>query len=125
MKQRRGVLVIFHCLAIAVSLGITQLRGAESTERVGQLGPNVYMTPVHQRLTPAGRQIELPGVRPQALALSPNGRWLAIAGKTPELIIADPGTGAIMQHVPFPPTEPNLIRAPFQAIFWSRTKKPS
>ena len=102
MKQRRGVLVIFRCLAIAVSLGITQLRAADSAEKVGQLGPNLYSTPVHQRLTPAGRQIELPGVRPQALALSPNGRWLAIAGKTPELIIADPGTGAILQRVPFP-----------------------
>lgn len=60
------------------------------------------MTPVHQRLTPAGQQIELPGLRPQALALSPNGGWLVIAGNAPELLIANPETGAILEHVPFP-----------------------
>lgn len=83
-------------------LWVPLLHAAAGGEAVGQLGANLYATPVHQRLTPAGRQIELPEVRPQALALSPNGRWLAIAGRTPNLIIAEPETGAILQRVPLP-----------------------
>ncbi|HEY5912665.1 MAG TPA: alkaline phosphatase family protein [Verrucomicrobiae bacterium] len=70
-----------------------------TTEKVGQLGTNLYQTPVHQKLTPAGKQIELPGLRPQAMALSPDGRLLAVSGKTPELIVLDPAEGTILQRV--------------------------
>jgi YVTN family beta-propeller protein len=59
-------------------------------------------TPVNQRITPAGTLVELPGVRPNALALSPNGKILVTAGLTQELIVVDPATGKISQHVPFP-----------------------
>ena len=38
--------------------------------------------------------MELPGLRPQALALSPDGRLLITAGKTNELVVVDPATGA-------------------------------
>jgi hypothetical protein len=40
------------------------------------------VTPFNQVLTPAGRQVELPGLRPQAIALSPDGRLLVTSGKT-------------------------------------------
>ncbi len=69
---------------------------------VGQLGTNRYYTPANQILTPAGLQVELPGLRPQALALSPDGRLLVTAGKTPELVVLRPSTGAIRQRVPLP-----------------------
>jgi YVTN family beta-propeller protein len=58
------------------------------------------LTPTGQRLTPAGRQVELPGMRPQALALSPNGRWLAAAGKKSSLAVIDPASGRVVQRVP-------------------------
>ncbi len=58
--------------------------------------------PVHQVVTPAGRQVELKGLRPQALALSPDGRLLVTAGKTHELVVVDPATGTIRQRVPLP-----------------------
>ena len=58
--------------------------------------------PVGQVLTPAGIQVVLPGMRPQALALSPDGRLLAVSGKTPELVIVDPATGTVRQRVPLP-----------------------
>ena len=58
--------------------------------------------PVGQVLTPAGIQVVLPGMRPQALALSPDGRLLAVSGKTPELVIVDPATGTVKQRVPLP-----------------------
>ncbi len=58
--------------------------------------------PVDQILTPAGRQIELPKMRPQVLRLSPDGKILATSGKTSELVIIDSATAAILQRVPLP-----------------------
>jgi YVTN family beta-propeller protein len=71
-------------------------------DKVGQVGVNRYYTPANQILTPAGIQVELPGMRPQAIALSPNGRLLVTAGKTHDLVVIDPATGKILQHVPLP-----------------------
>jgi DNA-binding beta-propeller fold protein YncE len=73
-----------------------------TTEKVGILGTNRYYTPANQILTPAGLQVELPGMRPQALALSPNGRLLVTAGKSHELVVLDPANGKVLQHVPLP-----------------------
>jgi hypothetical protein len=71
-------------------------------ERVGRLAANRYYTPVNQVLTPAGLQVELPGLRPQAIALSPNGRLLVTSGKTASLIAVDPATGKVLQRVALP-----------------------
>lgn len=60
------------------------------------------ITPVNQIVTSAGTWIELPGMRPQALALSPNGKLLVTAGFTHELLTLDPVTGKILQHVKLP-----------------------
>ena len=72
-----------------------------TTETVGP-ATNGLETPVNQLVTPAGIQVELPRVRPNALALSPDGKILVTAGLTHELIVVDPATGKILQHVPFP-----------------------
>jgi DNA-binding beta-propeller fold protein YncE len=64
--------------------------------------PDAYSTPANQVLTPAGLQVELPGMRPQALALSPNGRLLVTAGKTHELVVLEPRSGKVLQWVPLP-----------------------
>jgi YVTN family beta-propeller protein len=58
--------------------------------------------PVNQELSPAGIQIQLPGLRPQALALSPDGRLLVASGNSHELLALDPASGRILQHVPLP-----------------------
>src|SRR5436190_2321578 len=79
-------------------------------EPVGRLGTNLYYTPANQILTPAGLQIALPGMRPQALALSPDGRLLVTAGKTHELVVLSPASGNILQRVPLPP-EPDTNTA--------------
>lgn len=60
------------------------------------------VTPANQLVTPAGTLIPLPGMRPQALALSPDGKLLATAGHTHELVILDPATGKISQRVRLP-----------------------
>src|SRR5512140_1055348 len=60
------------------------------------------ITPVNQVVTPAGKNIHLPGLRPQALALSPDGKILVTAGKTHELMVLDPATGSILQRAALP-----------------------
>src|SRR6185369_9139489 len=51
---------------------------------------------------PTGLQVDLPGLRPQALGLSPDGKLLVTSGKTPEIIVLDPVSGRILQRVPLP-----------------------
>ncbi len=75
---------------------------AFTKDKVGKLAPNRYSTPTNQILTPAGIQVELPGMRPQAIAISPDGRLLVTSGKTAELVVLDAKTGAILQRVAFP-----------------------
>ena len=72
-----------------------------TTETVGR-ATNGFVTPVNQRLTPAGILVELPRMRPNALALSPDGKLLVTAGLTHELVAVNPVTGEILQRVPFP-----------------------
>ncbi|MEO5802301.1 MAG: bifunctional YncE family protein/alkaline phosphatase family protein [Verrucomicrobiota bacterium] len=57
--------------------------------------------PINQVLTPAGIQVELPGMRPQVIALSPDGKLLATSGKH-ELILINPIDGKILQTSPLP-----------------------
>ncbi|HWX22798.1 MAG TPA: bifunctional YncE family protein/alkaline phosphatase family protein [Candidatus Binatia bacterium] len=78
-------------------------RDFSTTEIVGRLGENRFYTPANQILSPAGLQVELPGLRPQALALSPDGRLLVTAGKTHDLTVIAPRYGKILQRVPLPP----------------------
>ena len=73
-----------------------------TTGIVGRI-TNGLVTPVNQIVTPAGTQIELPHVRPNALALSPNGKLLVTSGLTNRLLVIDPAAGTISQTVTFPP----------------------
>jgi len=77
------------------------------TERVGRGVDGRTVLPVNQTITPIGKQTELPGLRPQAIALSPDGRWLAVSGKTSELIILHPGSGEVNQRVQLPSEQQN------------------
>src|ERR1051326_4789284 len=69
---------------------------------VGQISTNSYYTPANQILTPFGKQVELPGMRPRGIALSPDGNLLVTAGKTHELVVLDPVTGKTLQRVALP-----------------------
>src|SRR5689334_4661838 len=97
-----AALAMFPGLGCRSHPGAPASSEAGTTERVGAAGPNRYVTPANQILTPAGHQVDLPGMRPQALALSPNGKLLVVSGKTSELVILDPRTGAIRQRVALP-----------------------
>ncbi len=55
-----------------------------------------------QLITPVGTQVDLPGNRPNALALSPDGTLLVTSGLKAELLVLDPATGGVLQRVPMP-----------------------
>ena len=73
-----------------------------TTELVGRSGTNRTVLPVNQVVTPLGRQVDLPGLRPQGIALSPDGRMLIVSGKTSELVVLDPVIGTVRQRVALP-----------------------
>jgi YVTN family beta-propeller protein len=79
--------------------GKKQLALLANPEAVGRVAEDRYVTSTGQWLTPAGRQVELPGMRPQALALSPDGRWLATAGQKNILAVIDTATGEVLQKL--------------------------
>jgi len=60
------------------------------------------ITPAYQLVTPAGTPVELTGMRPLALTASPDGKILVTAGITHEVVVVDPVTGNILQHVALP-----------------------
>lgn len=69
---------------------------------VGPLPDGRWMTPTQQILSPAGRQVDLPNVRPQQVALSPDGRMLVVGSNANDLLVVDPVTGQVTAHVPLP-----------------------
>jgi YVTN family beta-propeller protein len=82
--------------ALAASCSLSVKRAAPS------LPPGSAWLPVDQIVRPSGIQLQLPGLRPQVLALSPDGRRLVTSGKTDEIIVVDPATGALLERVLFP-----------------------
>ena len=96
--------------AMLTVIAVTGLAGAPlfadefpaTAAPVGHNGESL-VTPVNQVVTPAGIWVALPGLRPQALALSPDGKLLVTSGLSHELLALDPATGKILQHVPLPP----------------------
>lgn len=98
---RNLILSMFLVCALAQAQDLPNDFGS-TTDIVGP-GTNGLETPVNQLVTPAGILVQLPGVRPNALALSPDGRLLVTSGQTRELLVADPAFGKILEHVTFPP----------------------
>jgi YVTN family beta-propeller protein len=105
MKRNRFVRLRLIALAVLHFVFSTNRILADdfggTTEIVGR-STNGFVTPVNQRLTPAGIFVELSGMRPNALALSPDGKILVTAGLSHELVAVNPTMGEILQHIPFP-----------------------
>src|SRR5437899_324900 len=104
--MRRLTLICFLCLFAAAPLwfvpaGACKSRSSEDVDegRIGRVAPNRYVTSTGQVLTPAGFQVELPGMRPQTLTLSPDGSLLAVAGGNNSLVFLNPATGQVIQKV--------------------------
>ena len=102
--MNRFILVHSLLAMLAVDLACNAETSADfdaTTAIVGRTADGLE-TPVNQRTTPAGTQVDLPGMRPNALALSPDGKLLATSGLKRELVVIDPGTGKILQNVYMP-----------------------
>jgi YVTN family beta-propeller protein len=98
-----GGLLVFAAAAPTSPLAVSaQDDSAGTSAVVGRNGANGMETPVNQRLTPAGIQVELPGMRPQALAISPDKQLLVTSGQSADLVVLDPVSGRILRHVPLP-----------------------
>src|SRR3954451_5326321 len=95
------VKILLACIVATCIRSSTAADQQSSFEQVGR-STNHIILPVNQTLTPAGIQVELPGLRPQVIKLSPDGRLLATSGKTSELLLIDPVTGKILQRVAMP-----------------------
>jgi YVTN family beta-propeller protein len=108
----RAPLICLLAAAMACVLAAGGQQGSQSTnEIVGRLDANRFSTPVNQILTPAGLQVDLPDLRPHALALSPDAVLLVVAGATHELVVVDPANGVIREHV-FLPSDLQKIPPP-------------
>jgi len=86
-------------LALISAPGRAADEGPDITATVGRSDGDTTVLPVNQIVTPVGVQVELPGLRPQVLALSPDGRMLATSGKTNEIVLLDPASGEILGRV--------------------------
>lgn len=104
----------FLCAVALYSLSaLAQEPSIESTsELVGRSREDQIATPVNQILTPYGKQVELAGMRPQALALSPDGKLLLASGKTNDLIVIDPETAKVTQRIDMPPESVTIPTPP-------------
>jgi len=88
------------CLLASGAAARSQAPDEDSSAAVvGQRDDGAALTPVDQWITPLGRTVDLPEMRPQGLALAPDGSLLVTAGKTPDLVVIDPATGAILARV--------------------------
>src|SRR6185436_4083872 len=107
LSDSAGIATIcfFTVLSAACQTSPGPAEDFSTTEIVGRFGSNRFYTPANQILTPVGRLVELPGLRPQALALSPNGKLMVTSGKTHELFVLAPDSGKILQRVSFPPRQ--------------------
>ena len=102
--MNRASLALVVLLAAARNGAARQDAGDFATREPARRGSgDRLVTPVNQIVEPAGRQLDLPGLRPQALALSPDGRILVTSGKTRDLLVIDPVAGQVVQTVPLPP----------------------
>ena len=95
--RKFGILALFSCAALVVAADDFD----STTAPVGRL-TNGITTPVNQIVTPAGLTVQLRGMRPQALALSPNGKLLVTSGLKPELVVLDPVYGKVLSNVALP-----------------------
>src|SRR5512143_893523 len=101
-SSRAAAVAAIIVLLVSAAPGRAGLAASQDKDTVGPKAPGQAVLPVNQTVTPFGLQSTLPGMRPLALALSPDETLLAVSGKTPELIILDARTGKVRQEVALP-----------------------
>ncbi len=125
MDLRACFLFVALAAAIAVAAcGSSRDQQQRAFERrlgpVGRHSDGTQTTPTNQTLTPEGVLVDLPGLRPQVLALSRDGAQIYTAGKTSELLVLAASDGAVLQRVPLPSDQ----QTPFAAAPSARELNP-
>lgn len=119
-----GLGVVFAVLQAGCLLNGQKHDGGPSPlASVGRVEAGAYITSTGQLLTPAGRQVRLPGTRPQALALSPNGKVLVATGRTTNLVVIDPATGQVLQTLSLSTNPPVVKNDPAASTKGAKTSK--
>jgi len=93
---------IAFSLTPVAALPQTKTDSLDWSETVGRTSGGRVVLPVNQVIAPAGKQIELHGLRPQVLALSPDKRILVTSGKTRDLVVIDVEQEKVVQTVALP-----------------------
>lgn len=109
MKKRRISFSFILLLVLIILIPACREEKVPGPGR-GKVGVDFYgrmVVPVNQVIEPYGLQVQLPGLRPQGLAISPDGKLVAVTGKSSELIIVDPVDLRIKQKVPLPSESQN------------------
>ena len=100
-----GPRLLLLLICIAATTASAQDKSVEGSN------PASIVTPVAV-ITPAGHRIDLAGMRPQVLVLSPDRKSLITSGKTNKLIVVNPDTNEVTQTIDFPSkeqtTEPDI-----------------
>lgn len=107
IRFRIAALFVICCLVQTTATAQEKSSEVYDLDRqwVGGSIDDAIVTPVNQRLTPVGKWLDLPGMRPQVLALSPNGKIAVTSGKTSKLLVIDPETATVLQQVDLPSEE--------------------
>jgi YVTN family beta-propeller protein len=107
IRFRFAALFVICCLVQTTATAQEKSSEVYDLDRqwVGGSIEDAIVTPVNQRLTPVGKWLDLPGMRPQVLALSPNGKIAVTSGKTSKLLVIDPETATVLQQVDLPSEE--------------------
>ena len=91
MKPSSVLSLTVILLALGRAPQAAPLAPGTTSERVGRAGTNRTVLPVNQVVTPFGRQVELPGLRPQVIARptfsvvepgSPGAEWSGTSKET-------------------------------------------
>lgn len=108
LPRTAALLLLFAALPVVAEEGekpnpAGQPDKSAPADVVSPVSQNRYLLPTNQVLTPAGIQAALPGLRPQAVALSPDGQLLVVAGNSKKLISLDPESGKNLAETTFAP----------------------
>ena len=117
VQRLQNLFTAFSLLILALPQAIAAESSAlrsqfDSHEAVARQPGGRIVTPVNQVLTPVGQQVDLPEMRPQALALSPDGQILVTSGKRAEVVVVSPLTGNILQKLALPSEEATDLADP-------------
>ncbi|MEQ1827388.1 MAG: bifunctional YncE family protein/alkaline phosphatase family protein [Pirellula sp.] len=120
---------VFLCIALTQSsfnsiAGNAFAQEATNTRALTSVGTETVNS-LSQIVTPAGYKIDMPGMRPQVIGLTPNNKFIVTSGKTNKLVVINAEDRAVTQSVEFPsqdqtsePTvaSPNILQPDSKAL---------